>query len=87
MNKLNGMYGHIDKPIIKVPKEKKVTIQRSAKIQKLIIEGQEIWFPSIEYVHELENELQQIKIAHESLVERLRRIEVRRNNERGSRQF
>ncbi len=84
---LNGMYGDIDNPVVKAPKEKKVKIQRSSKIQKLIIEGQEIWIPSIEYVHDLENELQQVKIAHQTLNERIRRIEARRNNERGSRQF
>ena len=81
------MYGDIDNPVVKAPKEKKVKIQRSSKIQKLIIEGQEIWIPSIEYVHDLENELQQVKIAHQTLNERIRRIEARRNNERGSRQF
>lgn len=75
---LNDMYGDIDNPK-SIPKiERKIKLVRSPKIQKLVIEGEEIWFPSIEYVHDLENELQQIKITCQNLIERIRTIETRR---------
>lgn len=84
---LSKMYGDVDNPK-SVPKtEKRVKLVRSPKIQKLVIEGEEIWFPSIDYVHDLENELQQMKSAHQNLIERIRAIETRRNNERGRQKF
>lgn len=84
---LHDMYGDIERPksTPKVVERKKVKIIRSPKIHKLVIEGLEVWFPSIDYVHDLENELQQMKSAHQNLIERIRIIETRRSNERGSR--
>ena len=77
MTTLNKMYGYKKTKPRNIP-EKKVTIHRSAKIQKLIIEGQEVWFPSIDYVHDLENELQAMKSSYQNLLERIRHIETRR---------
>jgi len=82
---LHKMYGDIDKPKSTRKVERTVKVVRSPKIQKLVIEGVEVWFPSIDYVHDLENELQQMKSAHQNLIERIRAIETRRSNERGSR--
>lgn len=66
---------------IKPKIEKKVKLVRSPKIQKLIIEDQEIWFPSIDYVHDLENELQAMKTSYQNLLERIRHIETRKRYE------
>ena len=84
---LKNMYGDLKNPKPVTKKEEKVKVTRSPKIQKLVIEGVEVWFPSIDYVHDLENELQQMKTAHQNLVERIRTMESRRSNERGSRKF
>ena len=84
---LKNMYGDLKSPKPVTRKEEKVKVTRSPKIQKLVIEGVEVWFPSIDYVHDLENELQQMKTAHQNLVERIRTMESRRSNERGSRKF
>lgn len=82
---LNSMYGDLKNPKPVTKAEQKVKVVRSPKIQKLVIEGVEVWFPSIDYVHDLENELQQMKSAHQNLIERIKAIESRRRNERGSR--
>ncbi len=75
---LNSMYGDLKNPKPVAKTEQKVKVVRSPKIQKLVIEGVEVWFPSIDYVHDLESELQQMKTAHQNLVERIRTIESRR---------
>ncbi len=84
---LHDMYGDIERPksTSKVERKVSVNVVRSPKIQKLVIEGMEVWFPSIDYVHDLENELQQMKSAHQNLIERIRNIENRRSNERSRR--
>ena len=75
---LNSMYGDLKNPKPTTKTENKVKVVRSPKIQKLVIEGVEVWFPSIDYVHDLEAELAQMKTAHQNLVERMRAIESRR---------